>query len=178
MSEIHADELRTRLNRDLPGAVVPPSAPGQPDQPDQPDTGDPKKKPSMLETNTDVVVEASRLKEVALYIRDKLSYTYLSDIGVVDYLDDGLLELVYRFYRIEGGGSLVVKVRVPRNDAKVPSLTPVWPGANFHEREGYDLFGVWFTGHPDLRRLYMWDKFVGHPMRKDFPKQGDKYLAE
>ncbi len=71
----------------------------------------------------------------------------------------------------------MVKTRVPREQPIVPSLTPFWPGASLQEREAFDLYGVQFPGHPDLRRVYMWDEFEGHPMRKDFPKQGDKYLA-
>lgn len=71
----------------------------------------------------------------------------------------------------------MLKVRVPRDVPEVPSLTPYWPGANLHEREAFDLFGIIFTGHPFLRRIYMWDEFEGWPMRKDFPKQGDKYIG-
>jgi NADH-quinone oxidoreductase subunit C len=67
---------------------------------------------------------------------------------------------------------------VPREVPDVPSLTPFWPGANFVEREAYDLYGINFIGHPYLKRIYMWDELEGYPMRKDFPKQGDKYLDE
>jgi NADH-quinone oxidoreductase subunit C len=123
------------------------------------------------------VVAVEHLIEAALYLRDTLGYAFLSDIAVVDYLADGVFELVYRFYSIEGGDGLVLKVRVPREAPEVPSLTPYWPGANLHEREAFDLFGIIFTDHPFLRRIYMWDEFEGWPMRKDFPKQGDKYIG-
>ncbi len=87
------------------------------------------------------------------------------------------MELVYRFYHPAGGSGITLRVRVSRDDPVVPSLTPYWPAANFHEREAFDLFGITFTGHPYLRRIYMWDEFAGFPMRKDFPRQGDKYLG-
>jgi NADH-quinone oxidoreductase subunit C len=174
----HAEELRERLQRDLPGAVVLPPPPPEPaaegEEPEPKAKG--KEKPDFL-TTSDTVVVAERLTEVAHYLRDTLGYEYLSDIAVVDYLADDLFELVYRFYHLDGGGDVVVKVRVPRGQPVVPALTPTWPGANFHEREGFDLFGITFQGHPDLRRLYLWEEFEGHPMRKDFPRQGDKYLT-
>jgi NADH-quinone oxidoreductase subunit C len=65
---------------------------------------------------------------------------------------------------------LRIKCRVPEEDPTIPSLTPVWPGANWLERETYDLYGIRFTGHPDLRRIYLYDEFVGHPLRKDYGK--------
>lgn len=181
--------LREQLERDLPGVLAPspPPAPAEEAAPAEATEGEKKVPqasakgkdvPPDFLTTEDVVVLAERLPEVATYVRDTMGYTYLSDITVVDYLQDGLFELVYRFYHLDGGGDLVIKVRVPRDHPEIPALTPIWPGANFHEREGYDLFGIQFTGHPDLRRLYMWDEFVGHPMRKDFPKQGDKYMGK
>jgi NADH-quinone oxidoreductase subunit C len=180
MPSISAENLRERLERDLPGVIAPPPTPTTEPEPaaDPPAKGKhAAKKPDFL-TTEDTVIVAERLLDVAVYMRDTLGYAYLSDIAVIDYLDDGLLELVYRFYHPEGGGSLVLKVRVPRDNPHVPALTPIWEGANFHEREGYDLFGVIFDGHPNLQRIYMWEEFEGHPMRKDFPKQGDKYLPE
>ncbi|MCX7791331.1 MAG: NADH-quinone oxidoreductase subunit C [Chloroflexaceae bacterium] len=170
MPRLSPEELRERMARDLPGAVLeatplrvaPPPAHGP--------------QPAPFVT-TDTVVAAERIVEAALYLRDTLGYAFLSDIAVVDYLADGVFELVYRFYTIEGGDGLVLKVRVPREAPEVPSLTPYWPGANLHEREAFDLFGIIFTDHPYLRRIYMWDEFEGWPMRKDFPKQGDKYIG-
>ncbi|WP_129626279.1 NADH-quinone oxidoreductase subunit C [Candidatus Oscillochloris fontis] len=168
MPLLSAEELRTRLGRDLPGAVLE-AAPLQIVPPAHGSKG-----PFVT---TDVLVEPTRLLDAALYLRDQVGYTYLSDIAVVDYLTDNLLEVVYRFYHLDGGPSLALKVRLPRENPELASLTPHWPGANFHEREAYDLYGVVFTGHPFLRRIYMWDEFEGFPMRKDFPKQGDKYIG-
>jgi NADH-quinone oxidoreductase subunit C len=171
MARLSPEELRERMGRDLPGTVVEVQAlrvtrpPAHGPQPGAFTTGD-------------TLVAPAQIVAAALYLRDALGYAYLSDIAVVDYLDDGLFELAYRFYSVEGGASLVLKTRVPRAEPRVPSLTPAWPGANFHEREALDLYGIIFDGHPFPRRIYMWDEFEGWPMRKDFPKQGDKYIGE
>jgi NADH-quinone oxidoreductase subunit C len=183
---ISPEELRERLSRDLPGALpAPPSSPesnGAEEAPAEGEGQESKKGeqtgPALPAPTNDTIVEAGRLGDVATYMRDKLGYAYLSDIAAVDYLEAGFFELVYLFYHPEGGSSLVVKARVPRDAPDVPSLTPFWPGANFVEREAYDLYGINFIGHPYLKRIYMWDELEGYPMRKDFPKQGDKYLDE
>ncbi len=172
MAQPSSEALREQLERDLPGALL--TAPMVLPQPPAPGHG-PK---AELLPQSGLVIDASRIVEVALYLRDRVGYTFLSDIAVVDYLASEIFELVYRFYSVEGGSSIVLKARVPRVNPAMPSLTPIWPGANFHEREAYDLYGISFSGHPYLRRIYMWDEFEGFPMRKDFPKQGDKYIGE
>ncbi len=170
MPRLSPEELRERMARDLPGAVLE----AAPLQVAAPPAHGPQ--PGAFLTG-DTLVAPAQLVAAALYMRDTLGYAFLSDIAVVDYLADGLFELVYRFYTLDGGEALVLKLRVPRDQPEVPSLTPHWPGANFHEREAFDLFGITFVGHPYLRRIYMWDEFEGWPMRKDFPKQGDKYIG-
>ncbi len=88
----------------------------------------------------------------------------------------GCLEAVYHLYSMElRHGPLVLRVRTGNRaeDAKLPSLTPVWRSAEFQEREIYDLFGIVFEGHPDLRRILMWDGFKDHPMRKDYVEPDD-----
>ncbi len=125
--------------------------------------------------DNDAVVLAERLPEVARFMRDQLGYEYLSHITAVDYINYDLIEVMYHFYRLEGGPGQMVRVRVSRDQAIIPSISPFWPGANLQEREAFDLYGVEFPGHPYLRRIYMWDEFEGHPMRKDFPKVGDAY---
>lgn len=170
MPRLSAEELRERMARDLPGSVLEPA----PLRVAPPPAHGPQ--PGLLMTN-DTLVAPEQIVAAARYLRDTLGYGFLSDIAVVDYLVEGCFELVYRFYNVEGGGGLTLKIRIPRDNPEVPSLTPHWPGANFHEREAYDLYGIVFTGHPFLRRIYMWDEFEGFPMRKDFPKQGDKYIG-
>jgi NADH-quinone oxidoreductase subunit C/D len=114
------------------------------------------------------IVLPAFLKAFALSIRDDLGYEYLSSLTGVDYLPDGIMEVVYHAYKTTGGPALVFKVQVPRDQAVVPSLTPIFPGVEFQEREAWDLLGIRFEGHPDLRRILMWEGFAGHPLRKDW----------
>jgi NADH-quinone oxidoreductase subunit D/NADH-quinone oxidoreductase subunit C/D len=116
-----------------------------------------------------VVVSADKLLEVATALRDDLGFDYLSSVTGVDLINDGKLEVVYHAYSIDRGGSHVAfKVQVDREEPVVPSLVSVWPGADFQEREAWDLMGIRFEGHPDLRRILTWDGFAGHPLRKDW----------
>lgn len=114
------------------------------------------------------IVEKSRLVEVATLVRDRLGFDLLSSVTGVDYFPESM-EVVYHAFRSVGGPGLVFKVQVPRSDPmEVPSVTPIWAGAEFQEREIWDLFGIKFRGHPDLRRILMWEGFEGHPLRKDW----------
>ncbi len=117
-----------------------------------------------------IMVSAENLIDVAGYLKEELGFDYLSSVTGVDLIQDDKLEVVYHTYSIEkGGGPVTLKVQVPRTDsATVPSLTPMWPGAEFQEREAFDMYGIKFDGHPDLRRILMWEEFVGYPMRKDW----------
>ncbi len=116
-----------------------------------------------------VIVAADQLVDVALALRDDLGFNFLSSITGVDLIEENKLEAVYHLYSIEkGGGPVVLKVQTDRDEAKIPSLVPVWPGADFQEREAYDMIGIHFDGHPDLRRILTWDGFHGHPLRKDW----------
>lgn len=114
------------------------------------------------------LVPPDKLVEFATQIRDELGYNYLSSVTGVDYLPDEQMEVVYHAYSTEGGPALVFKTQVPREDPTVPSLVGVWPGADFQEREAWDLLGIRFIGHPNLRRILMWEGFEGHPLRKDW----------
>ena len=186
MPNMSTTELKERLQRDLPGALAPARAKtDHAGNGHAPTTAEPKPKakkgeegPVDLLATDDAVVLAEQLIDVALYVRDTLGYRMLSNLTAVDYLADGVIELVYHFLHLDGGPPLVIKMRVPREQPVVPSLTPLWPGADLQEREAFDLYGVSFPGHPYLKRVYMWDEFEGFPMRKDFPKQGDKYLGD
>jgi NADH-quinone oxidoreductase subunit C/D len=114
------------------------------------------------------LVAANRLLETARALRSNLGYDYLSSVTGVDYLPEGKMEVVYHLYPMAGGPGLVLKTQVPRDDARVPSLVPVFPGADLQEREVWDLLGIRFEGHPDLRRVLLWEGFAGHPLRKDW----------
>lgn len=115
------------------------------------------------------LVPPDQIRDVAAFVRDELDFNYLSSVTGLDLIDDGKMEVVYHAYSIEkGGGALVLKVHVDRENPTVPSLTPLWPGANFQEREIWDLYGINFEGHPDQRRILLWEGFEGHPMRKDW----------
>ncbi|HOC20634.1 MAG TPA: NADH-quinone oxidoreductase subunit D [Anaerolineae bacterium] len=121
-----------------------------------------------------VLVEPRRLSQVADYLREQLSYRVLTNLTAVDYptppedIPEPCIDVVYHFSRLRGGAPVAVHTRVHREEPRLASLTPHFPAANFQEREVWDLFGVRFEGHPDLRRLLMWEGFEGHPMRKDW----------
>ena len=115
------------------------------------------------------IVAAERLVEVATVLRDELGFDLLSCVTGVDYLPENRMEVVYHLNRTTGGPGLNFKVQVARADPiEVPSLIGVWPGADLQEREAWDLLGIRFAGHPDLRRILMWEGFEGHPLRKDW----------
>lgn len=96
------------------------------------------------------------------------------DITVVDWIDSKpeRFEVVYHVYSVTLKHRFRIKVVVPENDAKIDSIVSVYAGANFMEREAWDMYGVSFTNHPDLRRILMYDEFQGHPLKKDYPVQG------
>jgi NADH-quinone oxidoreductase subunit C/D len=115
------------------------------------------------------IIDSVNLLSFATTLRDELGYDYLSCVTAVDYLPDSKMEVVYHVYKTTGGPGVVFKIQIPRVDPmEVPSLSAIYPGAELQEREAWDLFGIKFTGHPDLRRILMWEGFAGHPMRKDW----------
>lgn len=114
------------------------------------------------------IVPAEKLVEFATSLRDDFGYDFLSSVTGVDYLPDDLMEVVYHAYQTTGGPALVYKVQVDRNNPVVPSLTPVFPGASLQEREAWDLMGIHFEDHPDLKRVLLWEGFDGHPLQKDW----------
>jgi NADH:ubiquinone oxidoreductase subunit D/NADH:ubiquinone oxidoreductase subunit C len=114
------------------------------------------------------LVPANKLIEFATTVKNDLGYDYLSSVTGVDYLPDDIMEVVYHAYKSSGGPALVFKVQTRRDQSVVPSLVSVYPGADFQEREAWDLLGIKFEGHPDLRRILMWEGFEGHPLRKDW----------
>ena len=114
------------------------------------------------------LVEKDHLFEFTRILRDEHGYDYLSSITGVDYFPEDRMEVVYHAYKSTGGGGIEFKVITGRDNPKVPSLVPLYEGANFQEREIWDLLGVWFEGHPDPRRILTWEGFAGHPLRKDW----------
>jgi NADH-quinone oxidoreductase subunit C len=138
--------------------------------------------PAVVETHEDhgdatAVVSREALREVLRACRDvaELGFDVLMDLTAVDYLrfpgrEDGpRFEVVYHLYSLPHNHRVRIKVRVDEDDPVVPSAVSLWPIANWFEREVWDMFGVRFEGHPDLRRLLMYEEFVGHPLRKDYP---------
>jgi len=114
------------------------------------------------------IVNANMLPEVASVLRDELGYDYLASVTGVDYIDENHIEVVYHADKTTGGQGINIKVQVDRENPVVPTLVPIYPGADFQEREIFDMYGVQFDGHPNLRRILMWDGFHGYPLRKDW----------
>lgn len=115
------------------------------------------------------IVKKENLVEVATAIRDEFGYDLLTAATGVDYLADNKMEMVYHAYKTTGGAGLIFRVQVDRVDPiEIPSLVGVWAGVDFQEREAYDLLGIRFTNHPDLRRILMWEGYEGYPLRKDW----------
>lgn len=117
-----------------------------------------------------IIITREDMLKVFQYLRDELGFEFLMDITAVDYLErEPRFEVVYHLYSFKNNYRLRVKIRVSESDPVVDSLMPLWSGANWFEREVYDMFGIKFRGHPDLRRILMYDEFQGHPLRKDYP---------
>jgi NADH-quinone oxidoreductase subunit C len=120
-----------------------------------------------------LLVDREHIFGVARFFKEdpRFQMDFCSCVTGVDYPKLGVIEVVYHLYSVAlRHGPVVLKVRTPREleQCRVPSLTPVWRGCEFQEREAFDLYGVKFDGHPDLRRILMWDEFKDHPMRKDY----------
>ncbi len=132
--------------------------------------------------DTIVYVRAERLHAVLAYLKadPELHYDYLTDVTAVDYRDPELpLEVVYQLRSLPRKKDLRVKVRLPEEALEVRSVTDLWAGAEWLEREVFDMFGVRFAGHGDLRRILMWETYgEGHPLRKSFPLRGHFSRAE
>lgn len=115
-----------------------------------------------------LILDRGHLVEVARFLREEQGYDLLSNLTAVDRPE--CFEVVYHLYSTaDPGPPLALKVRLEdKADPRLPSVMGVWEGANFQEREVYDLFGIVFEGHPKLERILLWEGFPGHPLRKDF----------
>ncbi|MFI5142533.1 MAG: NADH-quinone oxidoreductase subunit C [Thermoanaerobaculales bacterium] len=120
-----------------------------------------------------LVVPVGRIFEVCRACKDQLDYKYLVDLTAVDWQErpEGRFDVVYWLHRHADSKRLRLKVRIA-DGVELPSVTPVWKVANWMEREVFDMFGIYFGGHPNLERILTWEGFNGHPLRKDFPIEG------
>jgi NADH-quinone oxidoreductase subunit C len=122
---------------------------------------------------TTLSFEASRIRDIAFFSRDQLGYDMLLDVSAVDnFGGDPRFEVVYELYSLEKKTHLRLKISTAEDVAEVDTVSDIWPTADWHEREVWDLMGIRFRNHPDLRRILMWEGYPYHPLRKDFPLGG------
>ncbi len=125
------------------------------------------------------VIRPGALRAVAQFLKEtpELDFNFLMDLTAVDYLffaggrtqKESRFEVVYHFYSLTRNHRLRLKVLVDENDPQVDTLSDLWPSANWYEREVWDMFGIRFRGHPNLKRILMYEEFKGHALRKDYP---------
>ncbi len=119
------------------------------------------------------VVELGELRAVLAHCREELGFDYLIDISSLDHEgEEPRFEMVYELYSLAGGVHLRVRARVSEDALEVSTVSDLWATANWHEREVFDMMGIRFAGHLDLRRILMWDGYPFYPLRKEFPLAG------
>jgi NADH-quinone oxidoreductase subunit C len=141
---VNCEEIGKKLNEAMPGCVL---------------SGD----------KASIIVEGKDLLGVAGYLKDTagLEFDYLTFVTAVDYMD--YFEVVYRLISLKNNQSLILKTRCfDRMHAVLPSVVGIWRAAYYQEREIFDLMGISFEGHPEMKRLLLWEGFVGHPLRRDY----------
>ncbi len=119
------------------------------------------------------LVRRERIVEICTFLRDDpgLRFDFAMDLTGVDYLgEEPRFEVVYHLYSLEKKHRVRIKTRVPEEDPVIDSVITVWAGMDWYEREAYDMYGIVFRNHPNLKRILMYESFVGHPLRKDYPK--------
>ena len=121
---------------------------------------------SFAATDDCLEVPPDLIAKVAEYAKNTLNFDFLDMITAADYAEH--FELIYRLQSIKNNAAVSFKVKCDKEKPSVPSLTNLWLGASLQEREIYDLFGIEFSGHQNLKRIVLWDDFEGHPLRKDF----------
>jgi len=122
---------------------------------------------------TTLTVERTRIAEICAFAKNELGFDSLTNLCSVDnFGNEPRFEVVYDLYSFADNHYLRLKAAVSEDEPSIPSVTGVWSAANWHEREAYDLMGIRFTDHPDLRRILMWEGYPYHPLRKDFPLAG------
>lgn len=125
-----------------------------------------------IQFGDDVIrIKRESLQDIVRFLKKTPhNFAMLLDLTCVDYIgEEPRFEMVYHLYSISNKNRLRLKIRLDENDLKIDSLTSFWGNANWLEREVFDMYGVRFNGHPDLRRLFMYDGFEGYPLRKDYP---------
>jgi NADH-quinone oxidoreductase subunit C len=122
---------------------------------------------------TTVRVERTKILAICRFLKVECGFDMLTDVsGVDNYGDDPRFEVVYHLYSLASRTHLRLKVSIPEDDLIVDSVVPVWKTADWHEREAFDMFGLRFRNHPNLKRILMWDGYPYFPLRKDFPLAG------
>ncbi len=122
---------------------------------------------------TTYAIAASDLREIAKFCRDDLSFDYLLDITSIDnFSEEPRFEVVYHLYSMPHSLHLRLTLKLSEEVGALDTISDMWPTADWHEREIYDMMGIKFNGHPDLRRILMWDGYPFFPLRKDFPLAG------
>jgi NADH-quinone oxidoreductase subunit C len=132
---------------------------------------------SIIEThshrgNDTAVVKKEDILGICTYLRDDeaLLYNFMMDLTVVDYLGkEPRFEVVYHLYSLKYNRRVRIKARISESDSSIDSIVPIWISANWFEREAFDMYGIVFNGHPELKRLLLYEGFEGHPLRKDYP---------
>ncbi len=123
--------------------------------------------------DTFVLVDADSVVDICKHLKKELHYVYLSDIFAIDrYTSEERFEVVYNLLSLKNPTRLFLKVRCEEESPELDSVTGVWPSASWNEREVFDMFGIHFRNHPDLRRIYMPEDFQYYPLRKEFPLLG------
>jgi NADH-quinone oxidoreductase subunit C len=118
-------------------------------------------------------IAPANLREVAGFCRNELSFDYLVDMASIDHFgEEPRFEMVYELYSMTLAIHLRLKLRISEDPGTVDTVSDIWPTADWHEREIFDMMGIRFNGHPDLRRILMWDGYPYFPLRKDFPLEG------
>ena len=127
---------------------------------------------SEFRSETTYTIAATDLHEIGKFCRDDLSFDYLVDITSIDnFGEEPRFEIVYELYSMTLAVHLRLKLKIAE-DEEVDTVSDIWPTSNWHEREIYDMMGIKFKGHPDLRRILMWDGYPFFPLRKEFPLEG------
>lgn len=115
-----------------------------------------------------ITIRADRNFDVCRFIKEELGYDYLNCLSGVDWPADSELEVAYAISSLRRPGKILLRARVPRSEPVLRSVVSLWGTANWHEREAFDLFGIRFENHPDLRRILLPEDWIGHPLRKDY----------